>query len=194
VALDELEGRCASNFDILMRLGNRCGSARSSASAVLAVCMALAGTVSAAQPNTAHATRQGQVIQQLEESLLRAMRERNRGQLEHLLSDEFDMIVAQEPGNPVERDLWIASVTATPSSGWELEQVTVSDLGELAIASFLLRSTAGAAKLKPPVFVVDVWRREDARWRLLSRHAALATGSRSDIPGDAAVRSAPKKY
>ena len=161
---------------------------------MLAVCIALAGTVAAAQPTTAHATRQGQAIQQLEESLLHAMRERNRGQLERLLSDEFEMIVAQEPGNPVDRDLWIASVAAAPGGGWELEQITVRDLGELAIASFLLRSAANGVKAKPPVFVVDIWQREDTRWRLLSRHAALALGSRSDIPGDAAMRNAPKKY
>ncbi len=166
-----------------------------SASFLIAISLVFAAAAATAQVSNAHATRQGQAIQQLEESLLRAMRGKDRAQLESLLSDEFDMVVAQEPDSPIDRDLWIASVMVASRRSWLLRQIMVRDWGELAIASFILReSSPGAAGARPPVFVVDVWRREDGSWHLVSRHAALALGSRDDIPGNAARRTAPKKY
>lgn len=177
-----------------MKLGDRRAFGSVWLAALVAVGLPLAGHPAGAQPATAHATRQGQAIQQLEETLLRAMRAGSREQLERLLSDEFEMTVAQEPGSPVDRDLWIDAVVARPAKAWEIEQISVRDWGPLAVASFLLRPSSGSANAKPPVFVVDTWRREEGHWRLLSRHAALAVGARTDIPGDAAARTAPKKY
>lgn len=177
-----------------MTFGDRCVLGGPCASAMLAVGLLLGGPSATAQPAPTHATRQGQAIQQLEQTLLNAMHAGSREQLERLLSDEFEMVVAQAPGRPVDRDLWIDAVAKRSGGEWDLEQVTVRDWGQLAIASFLLRPANRAADAKPSVFVVDTWRLEGGRWRLLSRHAALATGSRTDIPGDAPARSAPKKY
>ena len=158
---------------------------------VAAACLALALVPAWAQPATAHATRQGQAIQQLEDALLAAMQGRNRAQLERLLAEGFEMIVAQEPGNPIDREAWLDSVAKGAAGSWEIQQIGVRDLGNVAVASFLLHPAAAG---KPSIFMVDTWQREGSQWSLLLRHAAPALGSRRDIPGDALVARTPKKY
>jgi hypothetical protein len=162
--------------------------------AVVAACITLAVPPGTAQPSGAPlVTRQGQAVQQLEESLLRAQREKDRSQIERLLDGDFEMIVAQDPGNPVDREGWIDSATRQGAGAWEVGQISVRDLGVVAIASFVLRPGAGRSRT-PPVFIVDVWQHGDAPWRLLRRHAALVLGSRHDIPGDSVPTTIPKKY
>ena len=126
-----------------------------------------------------------QVFTQLEESLLQAVREHDAARLEALLGDEFEMIVAQDPGEPVPREDWLASVRRPGAGAYRVEEMSVREIGAVAIASFVLRPTpawAGAV----PVFVVDTWERGDATpWQLSARHAAPVAGSRRSIPGDA---------
>lgn len=144
-----------------------------------------------AQPGAVHPTRQGQEIRQLEEALLRAIGTRDAAALERLLGDGFEMIEAQQPDLPVGRQAWIASVLRAPRRPWEFGQIGVQQLGEVAIASMQLQSVGGALA---PLFIVDVWRREDGVWRLLTRHAGPASGPLEPIPGHAEPQGAPKKY
>jgi hypothetical protein len=158
---------------------------------IAAAGLSLSVAVVPAQPTTGLVTRQGQAIGDLEQALLDAMMMRDRALLDRLLDDGFEMIIAQAPDQPIDREAWIDSVAHADRTRWRLDQVMVRDLGPVAVASLVLRPLTGS---RPPVFVVDTWQHEAAQWRLLTRHASLALGSRRSIPGDAAARSAPKKY
>ncbi len=150
----------------------------------------LAGSAARAAGPTGgqHATRQGQAVGQLEQALLDAQRTKDRTALEQLLSEDFLMIVAQAPDQPVDRDDWLdASLQA---GAWDLRDLAVRSLGETALASFVLVPAQGRAT-PAPVFVVDAWRRDGGNWRLEQRHAALAMGPRAAIPGN--VTRAPMR-
>ena len=131
-----------------------------------------------------HVTRTVAAFAELEESLQQALRERKTALAEQMLDDDFQMIVAQDPGSPVARDDWLASVRRPGAGNWTPEQVAAREFGSVAVVSFVLRPTParpGVAAL----FVVDTWRHLDAGWRLSLRQVAPATGPRRGIPGDA---------
>ena len=156
---------------------------------VLALVSTLVLTVSHPSPAaqtaaTPHVTRTVQVFTQLEETLLTAIREHDAARLNTLVGEEFEMIVAHAPGSPVPREDWLASVRQPGAGAYGVEQMSVREIGAVAIASFVLRPIPprlGAV----PVFIVDTWERADAQWVLTARHAAPVAGSRRSIPGDA---------
>ncbi len=166
-----------------LRLGRR-GLLAAGALAAAAVARA------AGPPSTGHATRQGQAVGQLEQALLDAQRTKDRTALEQLLSEDFLMIVAQAPDQPVDRDDWLeASLRA---GAWDLRDLAVRTVGDVALASFLLVPAGGRAA-PVPVFVVDAWRQAGGGWRLEQRHASLATGPRNAIPGNVTRPAIRKK-
>ena len=158
---------------------------------LLAAALAAAAAARAAGgPNLQHATRQGQAVGQLEQALLDAQRSQDRTALEQLLSEDFLMIVAQAPDQPVDRDDWLdASLRA---GAWDLRDLAVRNVGDVALASFVLVPANGRAA-PVPVFVVDAWRRAGSGWLLEQRHAALATGPRNAIPGNVTRPAVRKK-
>jgi Domain of unknown function (DUF4440) len=133
----------------------------------------------------AHVTRAVQAFTELENTLLRAIRERDGTRLGGLLGDDFEMIVAPSPASPVPREDWLASVRKPGAGAYAVEDMSVREMGSVAIASFVLRP-APARPGAVPVFMVDTWERADAtHWQLTARHAAVVAGSRRSIPGDA---------
>lgn len=158
---------------------------------LLAAALAAAAAARAAGPaGGGNATRQGQAVGQLEQALLDAQRKGDRTALEQLLSEDFLMIVAQAPDQPVDRDDWLQA--SLHAGAWDLRDIAVRDLGETALASFLLVPAAGRPA-PVPVFVVDAWRRAGGSWLLEQRHASLATGARSVIPGNVTRPAIRKK-
>jgi hypothetical protein len=163
--------------------------------------LAVAGTsaqaqTAAAAAATQHATRAGMAFSELEESLLRAQRDRRSDALGQLLSDNFLMMVAMEGGATVPREDWLDAAVKPGAGAWVVSQLASQDYGNVAVVSFVLRPSpprAGAA----PLAVVDTWTRAAPTgdgWRLAVRNVAHASGSRRGVPGDAPTREVIKKY
>jgi hypothetical protein len=158
--------------------------------ALLALCTALPA-LAQADGRGGHVTRAGAAFAELEESLLRAVRERRAADLERLLDDDFAMTLAQDPTAPVAREDWLEAVRKPGSGDWVAEQLAVREFGGVAVASLVLRpqpARSGAA----PLFVVDTWRLDGTLWRLATRQVAPASGARRGIPGDVPA-SGPRK-
>ena len=150
----------------------------------LSSCCALTPCQAQATGRGGLVTRTVAAFADLEESLQRAFRERKPALAEQLLDDDFQMIVAQDPGTPVTREDWLAAMLRPGAGNWAPQQVQAREFGPVAVVSFVLRP-APARPGTAPLFVVDTWLRVDASWRLTLRQVAPATGPRRGIPGDA---------
>jgi hypothetical protein len=159
---------------------------------VVSVALGAGLCVQAQTGGPGHATREVQAIGQLEEALLQAIRERDLARIDDLLDIDFEMIVAQDPDNPVPREDWIGSSRKSGSGAWRVQHLSVRTQGAVSVASFQLVPAPPRSGV-PPVFVVDTWRQHDAHWQLLSRFAAPVLGSRRLIPGDAPSSTIPNK-
>jgi hypothetical protein len=152
----------------------------------------LVAVTAAAQPAAApHATRAGQALADLEEQLLQAARATDPAQLGAMLDADFEMIVAQAPTAPVAREDWVGAMRKPGAADWTVQGLSARDLGDAAVAAFVLRAPHGKAA---PLYVVDTWQRSAAGWRLVVRHVAPATGPRKGIPGDVQAPVVQKKY
>lgn len=143
-------------------------------------------------------TRLVQLALAAEQDLLAAMREGDVNRLEALLSEDFHLIVAQQPGSPVAGPDWIDAVRAQPQAAdYQVKQLIAHEAGAVVVASFVLQPPPAKTgqPARPPVFVVDTWQTTGPRWQLLVRHAASTQGSASSIPGYVVPAEAPvKKY
>jgi len=154
--------------------------------ALLAVVWPALAAAAAPAPGSAHATRTGAAVAELEQALLHAVQSRDAGRLQQLLTEDFEMTVAQDPDNPVPRDDWIDSAMRTGAAGRTLAQLAAREVGTTVLATFVLHG-------KPALFVVDTWQRDGASWRLAARQVAATAGTRRGIPGDAVQRPVRKK-
>jgi hypothetical protein len=170
-----------------------CPSVRHLAGAAAIICALACPAPALAQTGAgAHVTRTVQVFTQLEESLLQAIRSRDEARLQALLDDEFEMIVARAPDAPVPREDWLANVRKPGAGDYSVEQVSVREIVEVAVVSFVLRPKVPSTRASP-VFVIDTWQRDGVVWRLTQRHAAPVAGSRRAIPGDSGRTGVPKQ-
>jgi ketosteroid isomerase-like protein len=135
---------------------------------------------------------------QAELDLLAAIKSGDVNQLEAIVSEDFHMIVAQQPGNPVAGPDWVDAVRAQPAAAnYRIEQMIAREAGNTVLASFRLKPPAAkpGQAARPEVFVVDLWQTDGPRWQLLVRHAGLTGGAVTAIPGYVAPEAAPpKKY
>jgi hypothetical protein len=158
--------------------------------------MAWAATAAQAQgasPASAHATRTGMAFTELEEALLHAQRAGQVEAVAALLSEDFQMVLAQDGGAIVPREDWLDAAIKPGAGAWVVSQLSTYDFGDVAQVNFVLRASPPRARAVP-LAVVDTWRRDGPHWRLAVRHVASAAGSRQGIPGDAPTRNVIKKY
>jgi hypothetical protein len=133
-----------------------------------------------------------------ESRLLDALEKRDRAALEAMLGDNFEMRLGAKPGVPIPRAEWLNAALATDApdvSAYLVEQMAVHEMGNLAVASFLLQTADPAKKGAPPsVFVVDTWEPAGDSWRLRVRYAAPVAGRPPRISGETVIETIPKKY
>ncbi len=153
--------------------------------------LAVATAVSAQPAGPPHATRAGQTLADLEEQLLQAARASDPAQLGAMLDADFEMIVAQAPTAPVAREDWVGAMRQPGAADWTVQGLSARELGDVAVAAFVLRPPHGKAA---PLYVVDTWQRSAAGWHLVVRHVAPASGPRKGIPGDVQTPVVQKKY
>ena len=128
-------------------------------------------------------TRFVKIFNDHEYDLIDAVRAGDKGNLDRLVSAEFEQRNAATPAVPVPRDDWLQANELKAPGQALVTELAVHERGELAIASFKL-------KLKDSdLFIVDVWRRKGAdAFELVTRYASPIAGSGT---GAAAPKPAP---
>ncbi len=122
-------------------------------------------------------TRSMAVLADLERTLSDAASSGNRKAAEELLSPDFEFRPAEHPGEPTTRSDWLADASKRGNGSGQL---SVRDLGDVSVASFVMSLDDGTSS-----FVVDVWQKLDNHWRLISRYQSALQAT--DLPaGDIA--------
>jgi len=138
-------------------------------------------------------TRLVHVFLELEGELNEALGKRDMQAVSKLLTDDFEMRVANMPGNPVPRAAWIRQSFKAPEASSLLEQMAVHDFGAIAIVSYLWSFTPAKSEVTREIFVVDTWRQDAGHWKLAVRYAAPGGLNDATIPGVASDAPAFEK-
>ena len=110
-------------------------------------------------------------------------------QVLHVLADDFEMRIGTAPATPVARDDWVRNALVHPNKGAESEQMSAHEFGEFVVASFLERPAGGL----PAIYVVDIWKKIGAEWKLSRRFSAPGTGAEFAPTGSGPRPTIPKK-
>lgn len=115
-------------------------------------------------------TRTVVLFSDLEQQLLNAKLKHDKAALTKLLADDFEVRRSSAPASPVPREEWLESETPEfPVSEFHLSDMAVHLYNEnTAVASFIHRAGTGR------FFVVDVWNKDRAAWKLAVRYTAPA--------------------
>lgn len=133
---------------------------------VVAGAMAQPGTApSRVGPVRGMATRSVSLYLQKERALLDALQSRDRAEVERLVAEDFEQRSAAGPDS-IDRPRWLQQVLVAPARSQTVRELSVREVDDLAIASFLLDTDRGS------MFVVDVWRASTGK--LLSRQLSRA--------------------
>ena len=109
----------------------------------------------------------------------------------NVLTDDFELRAASQPGRPVPRADWLRQSMQTPGPEAAPTQMAVHDLGGTVVVSFLQTGDGDKASF----FIVDVWRRSGEEWKLAIRYAASAAAGGAPVPGvPPAEPEIPKRY
>ncbi len=143
-------------------------------------------------------TRFMKVFMEQETQLMQAVQDKNSAQLEKLLDSSFEMRTSQRAGVPVPRAEWMKSAVEHASGEYTVTQMAVQEIGNVAIASFVLNPSASSKGTASAAFIVDTWVPEGEGWKLRVRYASPVGGTTpraSRLMGDAPVQvDAQKKY
>jgi hypothetical protein len=191
-----MQGGCAA--------GSRFASSAMKRSAILLLMFVVPGGLPgtpalAAEGGRIHVptvTRLVKIFSELEADLMTNIRNGNADTVQKMLADDFEMWSSPALGAPTPRADWIRRSLEQPQSVSSIEQMAVRDFGNIAIASFLM---GGGPDAKPgrdrAIFVVDIWQRAGASWKLATRYAGLAGSKEFVIPGASkAVPEIEKRY
>jgi hypothetical protein len=134
-------------------------------------------------------TRLVKLFLERETALIDAIRAGDAETIGSMLADDFELRTGTRAASPVPRAAFLQELARTRDGGGAVDRMAVHDLGSVAIASFRQGSGPGA------LFVVDVWRRAGADWKLAIRYASPAAAPAASIPGvGPAEMEIPKKY
>jgi len=133
-------------------------------------------------------TRYVKLFTDLEERMMDAVRTHDREAALKWLADDFEERTAAQPGRPVPRADWWETAHRSGAPD-RIEGMAVHDMGEIAIASFLMIWNGAAGASAEPVqpqrpqserpgqkraYVVDVWKRAGGTWKLAIRYTSGA--------------------
>ncbi len=119
-------------------------------------------------------TRLVKVLGEAELKLDAAARAGDSVVLESMLAEDFELRRSGRPDVPVPREDWLAASRISAAAEATFDSMAVREIGDLAIASFLLRR-AGEGAESGARFVVDVWRDQgNGHWVLLVRYESGA--------------------
>jgi hypothetical protein len=116
----------------------------------------------AAAPAQVSMTRSMVVFGDLEHQLAAATSSHDQAAIDKLLSQDFEFRPASHPGEPTTRAAWLADAAV---HGGGTDQISVRDLGDVAVTSFVM-----TLKDDTSSYVVDVWKKQGIGWQLISRY------------------------
>jgi hypothetical protein len=107
-------------------------------------------------PGQSTLTRSASKYQALELRLIEALQDRSTSQLDQILATDFEVWSAERSGSTSRQDWQIAAFAARVQPS-RMRDLTVRELGDVAVVSFLLQSGTAGRGAPPTVFVVDIW-------------------------------------
>ena len=139
------------------------------------VILLLTGCVVAQNARIESPTRQVTQFGQWEQQLATGVQHKNRAALDPLLADDFALRTARSGGQIIGRAEWLQHATTDYNvRDSYMQGLDVRQYGDLAIVSFLYHQAADSAGhgLSGDFFIVDVWRKTAAGWKLATRYSA----------------------
>jgi hypothetical protein len=128
------------------------------------------------------------IFSMLENDLLDAVQSKNMAAINMALSENFEMRTAAAPGRPIPREEFMRQALKEAPFGSTIRQMAAHELGDVIVVSFLWTlDVPKNSALAPQIFVVDTWKKVDANWRLVIRHASPAGIATQSVPGVPAV-------
>ena len=122
-------------------------------------------------PRIITATRQVTIFTDLEKQLLRAVQSKDQAGLSKLIAD--DCIIEMPDADPLPCDDWMKTVLSKDYvlKTFVVRQLSVVDGADVMVVKFV-RVQQSSFKGKPDggeFFVVDIWKKDGADWKLASR-------------------------
>jgi hypothetical protein len=119
-------------------------------------------------------TRQVKTFSGLELELIEALKNKNQFKLDKLVAEDFEMRTVARPDDPVPYAEWL-KISLAEASVYTLDigRMAVHDLNETAVVSLMWNSVADNKQTAMPnIFLVDVWTKKGAEWKLAIRYAS----------------------
>jgi hypothetical protein len=90
------------------------------------------------------------------------------------LSEDFALRISDDASRKIPRSDWLAGVTAYNICSYNIRDLQVRDLGEVAIVSLVLDQDADVSGVgrSGDFFLVDVWVRQEAGWKVAARYSS----------------------
>ncbi len=107
-----------------------------------------------------------------EGTLSRAFQQGQVQQGEALLAPNFEVRIANDPGNPIPRAQWVHWMLRQHPTENTIDGMAVHDYGNVAIVSFHQHEVTGSSHAARDRFIVDVWMKQANRWLLSVRYSA----------------------
>lgn len=112
--------------------------------------------------------------------------------LEDSLAPDFALIVSATPALRLDRAVWLATAcTRYKASEFAYREVQVQDLGGgIAVMSSIadFQAEIDGRPRNGPLFVVDVWRRMEGRWRVCARYSSKPEEAQASAAAVASLR------
>ena len=96
---------------------------------------------------------------------------------EGMLTPNFEVRTAANPGKPIPRAQWIQWMLHNRPMGTRIDGMAVHDYGTVAVVSFHQHDVLGAAHVANDRFVVDVWVKQATNWLLSVRYSSAGAPS-----------------
>lgn len=112
-----------------------------------------------------------------EQALAQALEAGQSKAAEGLLTPNFEVRTAANPGMPMPRAQWIQWMLHNRPMGTRIDGMAVHDYGTVAVVSFHQHDVLGAAHVANDRFVVDVWVKQANNWLLSVRYSSAGAPS-----------------
>ena len=151
----------------------RIGSALTGLMLGLLVCAGPAFASTAPSPGrVALLTRPMAEFYHREQALAQALEAGQSKAAEGMLTPNFEVRTAANPGKPIPRAQWIQWMLRDKPMDARIDGMAVHDYGTVAVVSFHQHDVLGAAHVANDRFIVDVWVKQASNWLLSVRYSA----------------------
>lgn len=112
-----------------------------------------------------------------EQALAQALAAGQSKAAEDMLTPNFEVRTAADPGKPIPRAQWIQWMLHDKPMDARIDGMAVHDYGMVAVVSFHQHDVLGAAHVANDRFIVDVWVKQASNWLLSVRYSSAGVPS-----------------